>query len=126
MLVEDNEIIDRRSEVCAIEYVEKLGPKLDVKTLRDPPDPVVLKQREIQIRKPRPNQCIATHIAPEIRGIRKSQALSLDVVVGIARIGERLAARTHEAIGRLGGLVELRPQRVPSRIGVNGWPPEAL
>src|ERR1700681_1834391 len=114
-LFEDNAIIDRRSEVGAVEYIEKLCPKLDVKILRDPPDTGVLKQGKIQVGEAGPNNRVAAQVAPQVGWIRKGQALRPDVVIGIAGIGECLAARTCHPIRRLGSLVELHPQRIPAQ-----------
>ena len=113
-LLEDNAIIDRRSEVGAVEYIEKLCPKLDVKILRDPPDTVVLEQGEVQVGEAGSNHRVTAQVAPQVGWIRKSQALCPDVVVGIAGIRECLAARTSHPIRRLGSLVEFHPQWVPA------------
>ncbi len=81
---------------------------------------VVLKEGEIQVRETRPDHRITAQIAPQADWIRKSQALRPNIVVGIAGIAERLAARTRQAVWRLGSLVGLRPIWIPPKIGVNG------
>src|ERR1700680_1971871 len=107
-LFKHNAIIDRRSEVGPVEYIEKLCPKLNVKILRDPPDTVVLKERKVQVGEAGSNHRVAAQVVPQGGWTRKSQALCTDVVVGIAGIGECLAARTEQPIRRLGSFVEFR------------------
>ena len=49
--IEDGTIVRCwRQEVGMIQNVEELGPELYVETFRNPPDSVVLENREIQVR----------------------------------------------------------------------------
>ena len=91
-----------------VENVEKLGPELDIEAFRKHAtegtrsaararaaltgiasleDSIVLKNREVQFRQPWPDQGVAAQVSPSrIRNL-ESQALSLDVIVGISGIG---------------------------------------
>ena len=89
-MVEDGAIVGRRSEIGAVKDLEEFRPKLHATAFRNTPKAVILEEREIQIRKPRPNHRITAQISPQVRWIGKSQALPLNVVVGIAGVAERL------------------------------------
>ena len=52
-----------------IQNIEELRPELYIEVLRNPFDVIVLKQREIQVRGPRPDQNIAAGIAPQIQAL---------------------------------------------------------
>src|SRR5258707_2511384 len=115
------------SEVRVIENVEHFSAELHVEILRDFFDAVVLENREVQTGYARANQAIAAGIAAKVetlqgsgidrpwgtrwsgiairapkrrvRSGRNREALGLDVVGRIARIGERLAARPAKPVG---------------------------
>src|SRR6202790_4338770 len=75
---------------------------------------VVLENREVQLRHPRSNQGVAAQIPPPIARSRESQALGLDVMVGVSGVGQRMAARPSKSVRRLTGLIELHPHRIPA------------
>ena len=58
-----------------IQNVEELGSKLYVEALRNPPDPIVLEKREIQVRQGWPNQAISAGIADQIEACRERKTL---------------------------------------------------
>src|ERR1700674_348664 len=115
-----------RPKVCVIENIKHLHAQLYVEILRDPLDVVVLEHGEIQVGYPGADQDIATGIAPEVetlqgsgingsadahwRGVtvcvpkrsigcgRNGEALSLDVIGGIAGVCKRTAARSAKPV----------------------------
>src|ERR1700686_2210312 len=102
MLVE--QLAARRSEIGPIQDIEELRPKLHVETLRDPLDVVVLEQRKIEVDESWPDHRVAAGIAKKVRagaryprewraqrgdsgsGHRKTEAVELNVVVGVPGI----------------------------------------
>ncbi len=91
-----------------VENIEKLGSELDVEAFRKqategtwsaaracaaltgiapPEDSIVLKNREVQLRQPWPDQGVAAQVSPSRIRSRESQALRFDVMVGVSRIG---------------------------------------
>src|SRR5581483_6597361 len=101
--IEHRKIIGEREKIRAVHDVEKFGSELHIEALRNVLDIIVLENRKVQIGYPRPDQCIAPQIAPQIatgrvsKGriaicrierhvwrLRHHQTLSLYVVVGIA------------------------------------------
>src|SRR6266849_4019023 len=113
-----------------IENVKEFRPELYGEVLRNLLDRLVLKNGEIQVRRPRPSQEIAARSATKIeacqgrevsliddpppkgrwcqiavgrpkRGVGcggDRKALSLDIVVGVPRIGERCTTRGVQTI----------------------------
>lgn len=106
-LVEDREVSGRRGKISPIQDVEKFGSELDIDVFRKSVDVVVLKNRSIQFRSPWSDQRIASEVASKVCRIRKSEALSFDVVIRISRVGQRVAAWAHKAVRRLAGLIQL-------------------
>ena len=133
----------RLGKVRVVQDIKELRPELRVEVLRNPLDRVVLKQGEIQVRRPRPSQDVATGIASKIetlerigiyrasqtgwcwvavgrpkRGIGRSgdrKTLGLDVFEGIPRIGERCATRTGQSIRERPGVATIEALRVAIR-----------
>src|ERR1700674_5505206 len=115
-LVKRLKIVGGRSKVRTVQYIEKLSSELNVEALRNSLYIVVLEHGEVQFRQSRTYQCVAAQVAGQVRAVdtaagrrrggsdkwhalrgkstrrgRKSQTLSLDIVVGVPRVGERLA-----------------------------------
>jgi hypothetical protein len=61
-LIESRKVIGGRGEVGAIQYIEKLRPKLSVETFRDAFYVVVLENREVEFLQPWPDQGVASKI----------------------------------------------------------------
>src|SRR6516164_5272860 len=53
-----------------IQNIKELRPKLNVEVLRNPPDVIVLEDREIQIRQPWPNHNVTAGITPKVEADR--------------------------------------------------------
>src|ERR1700730_5084154 len=107
-------MVGRRSEISAVENVEKCRAKLCVETFRDTPDAIVLEYRDIQFRHSRTNQGIAAQISPFVH-TRKSQTLRLDVMVRISDVSQGVAARPRQTVGKLTGLIQFLPRRVTAQ-----------
>ena len=58
-LIEDRKIVGWRRKIRAVENIEDLRSELSVKILGYPHYMVVLENREVQLRQPRPNQDVA-------------------------------------------------------------------
>src|SRR6202022_3952295 len=102
-----------RNEIRVVKDVENLRPELQIETLRNRSDVIILDHREIQVGESRADQNVASGVAPQIEalwgrrvkaaveGIAKRvqgracswdcKALGLYVVGGIAGIDHRLA-----------------------------------
>ena len=57
--VERLEIVDRSSEIGAIQNVEEVGSELDIEALRDSRDFVVLEHGVIDVEQSGPDDCVA-------------------------------------------------------------------
>ena len=58
-----------------IQNIEELGPELYIEALRYPADPVVLENREIQVRQGWPDQGISAPLADQIETCRERKPL---------------------------------------------------
>jgi len=114
-LIEDGEVIRRRSKICPVKEIEKLGPELNIRVLRKQSRVIVLENRCVKLRYAGTDECIPPEVASEIRRIRKRQTLSFDVMVGIPGIRQRLTARPDHTIRRLVGFIQLHAQWVAAQ-----------
>src|SRR3984893_10702320 len=123
----------RDREISPIQDVEKLCAELHAEVFRDSLDGVIFEQGEIQVRQSWPSQNITSGVAAKIEALGKSaegrvticriegsgrrrrdrEALGLDVVVGISRIGERPASRSPKSIGKGPGVAVVQPLGIP-------------
>src|ERR1700730_6699568 len=72
-----------------IQNIEELRPELYIEVLRHPFDVIVLKQREIQVRGPRPDQSITSGIAPQIQALAKCRIAYSTGAEGRVRAAQR-------------------------------------
>src|SRR5437867_4969569 len=114
-LIEDSEVIRRRSKICPVKEIEKLGPELNIRVLRKQSRVIVLENRCVKLRYAGTDECVPPEVASEIRRIRKRQTLSFDVMVGIPGIRQRLTARPDHTIRRLVGFIQLHSQWVAAQ-----------
>ena len=69
-----------------IQDIKKFHAELGIEALRNPPDWVILKKREIKIGEARSNQRVPSGVAETSARVRKRKTLGLDVFVGISRV----------------------------------------
>src|ERR1700730_6606757 len=128
----------RNSKVRPVQDVEELCSELHVEILCYLPDVIVLVQRKVQVRRPRPDQDVAASVAAEIEALREGtkgriairrvkgsrrrrrdrEALSLDVVVRVSGIDEGPATRAGQTIRKGPGVAAVQSLRVP--VGAEG------
>src|SRR5437879_75099 len=111
VLIEDGQVLGWGGEIGTVENVKEFRPELSIEILRNALHGIVLENREIQIRYPWPNQAISTQISPAV-GAGKGEALSFDIGVGVAGIGQRSASRSSTQTGRLARLVQFHSSRI--------------
>jgi len=133
VLVEDLKVIGRRGKIRMIENIEKLRAKLDIEGFREqiaedvgpaarapacragiifPENSIVLEDGEIQLRQPWSNQGVAAEIPPPGTWTREREALSLDVMVGIAGVCQSLATLAGKPVWWLASFFQFHPIRV--------------
>jgi len=83
-----------------IQNVEELGSELYVEALRNPPDPVVLEKREIQVRQGWPDQGISAGIAGQIEACRERKTLLSPHLLAVCVVESQIWRRGEcEALG---------------------------
>src|SRR5882762_4862081 len=65
--IEDGKILGRRRKVSAVQDIEDLDTELSIEGFRDPPDLVVLKDREVEVYKPGADQPVAAEVPHKIQ-----------------------------------------------------------
>src|SRR6266566_3364452 len=103
--IEQRAVSDRRSQIHSVQYVEDFESELNVEGFRNLRNLGVLRDRKIKVRQSRTYEGVTTCISQSIDGIWSGKTLCLDVVVGVARIHGRPAARTGNAIGERIGVL---------------------
>ena len=83
-----------------IQNVEKLGSELYVEALRNPPDPIVLEKREIQVRQGWPDQGISAPLADQIETCRERKTLLSPHLFAVCVVESQIRRRGEcEALG---------------------------
>src|ERR1700737_2484941 len=78
--VEDISVIQRWREICVIEDIEKLRAELNVKSVGDALDIVILENRKIKVHKPGSNQSVPAEVSTQGNRVGDCEALRFDVM----------------------------------------------
>src|SRR5207245_1376499 len=65
-LIEDGEVIRRRSKICPVKEIEKLGPELNIRVLRKQSRVIVIENRCVKLRDGGTDECVTLEVASEV------------------------------------------------------------
>src|ERR1700676_5661967 len=114
-LIENSTVGGWGIEVSSIENVKELRPELDIESLGDPPDIVVLVEREIKVLKTRTSQGVSPGIAEERARIGVSETRDLNVLVRVARVNPSFATRAYATIREIPRIGTVKPEGVAAQ-----------
>ena len=76
----------RHSEIRMIQDIKKFRPELHVEILRDSFDVIILKHRNIQVRRSWSNQNVAAGITHQIEALQKAGIAHGVVAIGVVEV----------------------------------------
>ena len=99
-----------------IDRIKELRPKLDIKSVGNAPNTIVLEYGRIEAYQSGSDQGVTPQLSAKSNWIWHGEALRLDVIVWVARIDGRGAIRTREQIWHIDVWIDtLHSERVAAK-----------